>query len=95
MVWDEFRFLEFYGRGKGPGPSVHLLKEITRCANIKPHCSRIRPLSPTVRGTRLFERSLNSTVREICRSDFLLAPLFEGFGCLKGLQALLFEGRGV
>ena len=42
MVWDGIRFLEFEGRGKGLGPSVHLLKEITWCAIIKPHCSRIR-----------------------------------------------------
>ena len=86
------------GKGKGSmtqWPSVCLLKEITRCAIIKPHCSRIRPLSPTVRGMRVFERSLNSTVRGICRAGYLWAPLFEGFGCLRGLQALLFEGRGV
>ena len=159
MIWDGVRFLEFGGRGKGLGPSVRLLKEITRramikphcssirglrmmvfkndpyltwtppcklgkpvandtfsvcffydglgwvsvsgsfgkwkevlgkgkrsrtlgpptkgdhlvlmCAIIKPHCSRIRPLSPTVRGMRVFDRSLNSTVRGICRSGYL------------------------
>ena len=44
MVWDGVRFLEFEGRGKGLGPSVRLLKEITWRAVIKPHCSRIRRL---------------------------------------------------
>ena len=44
MIWDGVRSLEFGGRGKGLGPSVRLLKEITQCAVIKPHCSRIRRL---------------------------------------------------
>ena len=44
MISDGVRFLEFGGRGKGLGPSVRLLKEITWRAIIKPHCSSIRGL---------------------------------------------------
>ena len=53
---------------KGKGSRTVGLKEITPRGIIKPHRARIRLLSPTVRAMRVFERSLNSTVRAICRS---------------------------
>ena len=53
MVWDGVRFLEFEGRGKGLGPSVLLLKEITQRASIKPHGSGIQRLRMMVSKTNL------------------------------------------
>ena len=68
MVWDGVRFLEFEGRGKGLGPSVRLLKEITRRAIIKPHCSRIRRLRMMVFQKRpLPDMYPTLQIRKTCR----------------------------
>ena len=84
-------FPECWGKGK----ESRYLRSATKgdhpvCGSLKPRCPRMRPLSPTVRGMRMFERSLDSTVQWGLkgRSRLPLSPTVRGIGVFEKPSSL-------